>query len=120
MANFLEEWSNHGFVILPVVDGDTPNAKQALVGHIEKREKNRAKAVERRRELRRAMASQSEESLTIEEQEELSDSCKKMGRAIRTAETQAVNVVPTDYANLLEEVLQKSQPIASTLPGARY
>ena len=107
VANFLEEWSNHGFVILPVVDGDTPNAKQASVDHIAKREKNRAKAVERRRELRRAMASQSEESLTIEEREELSDSCKKMGRAIRTAETQAVNVVPTDYANLLEEVLQK-------------
>ena len=27
VPNLLEEWGNHGFVILPVVDADMPNAK---------------------------------------------------------------------------------------------
>ena len=93
IANFLEEWGNHGFVIIPMVDGDTPNAKQVLVNHIAKREKNRAKAVERRCELRRATALLSEESLTFDEREELSDTCKNLDKAIRTAKTQAMNCV---------------------------
>ena len=82
VANVLKEWGNHGFVILPVVDGGTPNAKQTSVDHIAKREKNRAKAIDRRRELCQAMASQTEESLTIDEREELSERCKKIGRTI--------------------------------------
>ena len=45
--------------------------------------------------------------MTFDKGEELSDTCKKLGRAIRTAETQAVSVVQKDYANLLKEALQK-------------
>ena len=55
-----------------------PNAKQASLDHISKREKNRAKAVERRRELRRDKASLplSEGSLTCKEREELLDNVR--------------------------------------------
>ena len=47
VASFLEEWADHGFVILPVVDGAMHRAKQVIVGHIAKREINHAKVMEK-------------------------------------------------------------------------
>ena len=52
VTSFLEEWAHHRFVILPVVDGATPRAKQATLGHIAKRKINRAKAMGIRHQLR--------------------------------------------------------------------
>ena len=36
LASFLEEWADHGFVLIPVVDGATPNSKQATMERIAK------------------------------------------------------------------------------------
>ena len=42
LANFLDEWASHGFIVIPLVDGKTPVAKQAPIDHIAKRKKNKA------------------------------------------------------------------------------
>ena len=97
MANFLDEWANHGFIILPVVDGHSPNAKQASVDHISKREKSRRKATEKMRELRALNVSLAHDSLTAEEREGFMAARLKLVKAVRSAETSAVNTMPKDY-----------------------
>ena len=43
LASFLEEWADHGFVLIPVVDGTSPNSKQATMERIAKGDIERAK-----------------------------------------------------------------------------
>ena len=71
LAGFLEEWADHGFVMLPVVDGASPHAKLATMEHIAKREVERAKALQKRKELRVTTKRLAEESLTAAERESL-------------------------------------------------
>ena len=52
LARFLDEWADHGFVVIPVVDGASPNSKQATMERIEKGKIERAKALELRQKLR--------------------------------------------------------------------
>ena len=68
VASFLEEWADHGCNILPVVDGKTPNAKQATVEHIATREMNLLRAIEKRQELRAITQRLKEGALTNDEQ----------------------------------------------------
>ena len=51
VANFLDEWAQNGFHMLPVVDGSTPCAKIAKIKHAATREKSRATAVQQRMRL---------------------------------------------------------------------
>ena len=64
LANFLDEWVSHGFIVIPVVGGKTQVTKQASIDHIAKREKNKAKAFEKRRDLRTSMSILEKESIT--------------------------------------------------------
>ena len=46
LACHLEEQADLGFVVIPVVDGITPKAKQATVDCLDKREKSCTKAIQ--------------------------------------------------------------------------
>ena len=67
VASFLEEWADHGCNILPVVEDKMPNANQATVDHIAKREVNRLTAIEKRQELRAITQRLKEGALTNDE-----------------------------------------------------
>ena len=67
MESLLEEWADHGFVILPVVNGEMHCAKQATLGHIAKREINHAKAGERRHLLCAVTKSLTQDKLTVDQ-----------------------------------------------------
>jgi len=67
VVSFLGEWADHGCNILPVVEDKMPNANQATVDHIAKREVNRLTAIEKRQELRAITQRLKEGALTNDE-----------------------------------------------------
>ena len=67
LASFLKEWANHGFVLIPIVNGASPNSKQAMMERIAKSEIERAKALELRQKLRVASKRLAEAALTATE-----------------------------------------------------
>ena len=101
LACYLEEWADLGFVVIPVVDGIAPKAKQATVDRLAKREKSRAKAIQNRQLLQVQTKRLEEDALTSDERKALTKKCKDLGAAVRRAETQAEKVVPCDFAHQL-------------------
>ena len=97
-----------------MVDGATPRAKQATLGHIAKREINRAKAMGKRHQLCVVTKSLMEDSLTADQRAALVVKCGALGRQVTTAERQAVSVVPKDFADLwsrLSNIYLPTKPI---------
>ena len=102
-----------------MVDGATPRAKQATLGHIAKREINRAKAMGKQHQLRVVTKSLMEDSLTANQRAALVVKCGALGRQVTTAETQAVSVVPKDFADLLEQALEHLSAHETNTAGGR-
>ena len=118
VANFLDEWAQHGFHMIPIVDGSTPCAKIATIKHIATREKNRVTAVEQRLRLRIVNKKLVEDALTEAKRLELQSDCHSLGKSIKKAETQSLNVVPTNFAGLLAAALvQNSAHDVNTARG---
>ena len=119
VASFLEEWADHGCNILPVVDGKTPNAKQATVEHIATREMNRLRAIEKRQELRATTQRLKEGALANDERNRLLGECETLGAKVKKAETKAVSLVPPDFADQLAQSLDQLSAHETNRAGGR-
>ena len=120
VANFLDEWADHGFIMLPIVDGKTLRAKQAAISHITKRELSRGKAMEKRHQLRANTKRLGEEPLLEEERKELAQDCITLGKQVRTAETQTVKIVPKNVAGVLGQALDSISVQDTSRRGGFY
>ncbi len=95
VANLCDKWAQHGFIILPVVDGTRPVTKQATNEHRAAREESRILAVSTRQKLRKVKELLLQDEFNSDTRKELEDYRKSMETEIKTAETRSLNIVGT-------------------------
>lgn len=106
VAAFLVGWALYGAVILPICDGrNRPKSKQASNKNRANRERNKARAIVGRQELRGTINQLENEPMDARGREKLVTKRSKLERDIKTAETQSINVVPPNFPELLEDEL---------------
>ncbi|KAL9182228.1 hypothetical protein ACHAXT_012880 [Thalassiosira profunda] len=107
-AQHLKSWAQRGLIVTPICDGDRrPDAKQASNNNIATREKGRNKAITSRQELNAMNQRLKVELLNEEQRNKLLEERDALERRVKSSETQSTNVVPRNFADLLEECLCK-------------
>mmetsp|Transcript_2516 Transcript_2516/g.3779 ORF Transcript_2516/g.3779 Transcript_2516/m.3779 type:complete len:421 (-) Transcript_2516:23-1285(-) len=106
-ANFLKEWSQEGFIVVPVCDGPRPQSKQQTNKSRAVRQKAKHKSVILRQDLRRISQQLKDGGVDAATRKRLEDEQAELCKSIKSAETQSVNVVPPNFPMLLEEELNK-------------
>ena len=115
VANHLIAWAQQGFIMIPVCDGDTrPISKQQSNKNYAKIVKSKHDAVINRQKLR-DINKQLESCGSESERNEMKKTRSKMERKIKSAETQSKNVVPSNFADLLQAELDK---VSAGTPGS--
>ena len=102
-ANFLKEWSQEGFIVVPVCDGPRPQSKQQTNKSRAVRQKAKHKSVILRQDLRRISRQLKDGGVDAATRKRLEDEQAELCKSIKSAETQSVNVVPPNFPMLLEE-----------------
>ena len=106
VVNHLMKWASTGIVMVPVCDGAIrPVCKQATNSRIARSEKNRIKAFQIRKAIRKAKQRLINDNLNEGEQAALQAEIKKMESNCKRKETQASSKLPKNFASGLKREL---------------
>ena len=104
VVNHMLEIAHHGMIMVPICDGDNrPVSKQASNKNKAVRIKNANDAVIDRHRLRDVNTQLEVCDIDENKRNKLEDTRTKLEKKVRRAETSSKNVVPSNFANLLQE-----------------
>jgi hypothetical protein len=117
VVNHLIKFTNHGIIVIPVVDGVRPMCKQATNERIAEKEKKRIKAFQLRKDLRLLKQRLVNERLDEAMRSALEEQIKSLERKFKTSETKSRISLPEHFADDLENELEE---LGAHIPNDQY